>query len=102
MNESEEKKKGWLTIAGLIALIVVLFLGIKLIFAGLGAAIQQDPGAGQSVGAGQMSGTVSSAGSASAGFAGNAPAFCPFCGEELNESFQWGQFCPYCGEKVEQ
>ena len=32
----------------------------------------------------------------------DAPAFCPFCGKELNDSFQWGQFCPYCGKKVEQ
>ena len=30
------------------------------------------------------------------------PSFCPFCGKELNDSFQWGQFCPYCGKKVEQ
>ena len=33
---------------------------------------------------------------------GDAPSFCPFCGRELNDSFQWGQFCPYCGKKVEQ
>ncbi len=31
-----------------------------------------------------------------------APSFCPYCGDELNDSFQWGQFCPYCGEKVER
>ena len=29
-------------------------------------------------------------------------AFCPFCGEEMTDGFQWGQFCPFCGEKVEQ
>ena len=29
-------------------------------------------------------------------------SFCPFCGKELNDSFQWGQFCPYCGKKVEK
>jgi len=29
-----------------------------------------------------------------------APNFCPFCGDELPESFQWGQYCPFCGENV--
>ena len=100
MNDSA--KKGWLPIAGLIALIVVPVLGIKLIFAGLGTVIQQEPGAAQSAGAGQTSSAVTSSGSVSAGTEENAPAFCPFCGKGLNGSFQWGQYCPYCGEKVEQ
>ena len=82
MHDSEQNKKGWLPIVGLIALILVLFVGIKLVFAGLGAAIPQK--------------------AASSAPEQNTPAFCPFCGEELNESFQWGQYCPYCGEKVEQ
>ena len=29
-----------------------------------------------------------------------APNFCPFCGDELPDSFQWGQYCPFCGENV--
>ena len=38
MNENE-KKNGWLPILGYVALIVVLFIGIKVVFAGLGRAI---------------------------------------------------------------
>ena len=94
MHDSEQNKKGWLPIVGLIALILALFVGIKLVFAGLGAAIPQK--AASSV---QSSGQVEV--SQSAAPEQNAPAFCPFCGESLNESFQWGQYCPYCGEKVE-
>ena len=30
-----------------------------------------------------------------------APNFCPFCGDELPDSFAWGQFCPFCGENVD-
>ena len=96
----EEKKKSWLTIAGLIALIVVLFLGIKLVFAGLGAAIPQKPaGPGEPTVPGEP-GLTEQVGQPGPGQ--TAPAFCPFCGRELNASFQWGQFCPFCGEKVEQ
>ena len=29
-----------------------------------------------------------------------APNFCPFCGDELPDSFAWGQYCPFCGENV--
>ncbi|MGO5022719.1 zinc ribbon domain-containing protein [Lawsonibacter sp. LCP25S3_G6] len=100
MNESEQKKQGWLPIVGLIALIIVLFVGIKLVFAALGAAIPQEPaGHGEPAGPGGpgLTEQVEKPGPAQ-----NTPAFCPFCGEELNDSFQWGQYCPYCGEKVEQ
>lgn len=44
---NEKKKGGVLPIVGLILLIVVLFVGIKLVFAGLGAAIPQDGGPGE-------------------------------------------------------
>ena len=94
MNESEQKNKGWLPIVGLIALIVVLFLGIKLVFAGLGAAIPQKPTDPQP--------PVQTEQVEKPGPEQTAPAFCPFCGQELNSSFQWGQYCPYCGERVEQ
>ena len=94
MNESEQKKQGWLPIVGLIALIIVLFVGIKLVFAGLGAVIPQNPGSAQSAGQAERNEPTSSE--------QTAPAFCPFCGEGLNDSFQWGQYCPYCGEKVER
>ena len=94
MNDSEQNKKGWLPIVGLIALILVLFVGIKLVFAGLGAAIPQKTTAAQSSAQTEVTDpTVPER---------NTPAICPFCGEGLNESFQWGQYCPYCGEKVEQ
>lgn len=95
MHDSEQNKKGWLPIVGLIALILVLFVGIKLVFAGLGAAIpQKAASSAQSSGQAEVSEPADPE--------QNTPAFCPFCGEELNESFQWGQYCPYCGEKVEQ
>ncbi len=38
LNENE-KKNGWLPILGYVALIVVLFIGIKVVFAGLGRVI---------------------------------------------------------------
>ena len=94
MNETEQKKSGWLSIIGLIALIVVLFAGIKLIFFGLGEAIPQQPADSSQPPA--QSQPVEEGSTQQ-----DAPAFCPFCGEELNQSFQWGQYCPFCGEKVE-
>ena len=94
MKETEQKKQGWLPIVGLIALILVLFVGIKLIFAGLGKAIPQKPAGPQPPGQTELA--------EKPGPGQTAPSFCPFCGEELNDSFQWGQFCPYCGEKIEQ
>ncbi len=95
MHDSEQNKKGWLPIVGLIALILVLFVGIKLVFAGLGAAIPQEAASSaQSSGQAEVSEPAATE--------QDTPAFCPFCGEGLNESFQWGQYCPYCGEKVEQ
>ena len=33
------------------------------------------------------------------GQADQGPAFCPFCGEEMTDSFQWGQFCPFWWRK---
>jgi len=91
---NEDKKQTWLPIVGGIALIVVLFIAIKLIFAGLERAIPRQPPEDTSAPFSQSAQTEQPAGV-------QAPSFCPFCGEELNSSFQWGQYCPFCGEKVE-
>ena len=98
MNEGNEtKKSGLWSIAGMVVLIIVLFVGIKAVFAGLEAAIPQNKtdvsaSQSQSVGAGQNQEEPGGL---------PAPGFCPFCGEALNDSFQWGQYCPFCGELVE-
>ena len=99
-NENEKKKNSWLPIVGGIALIIVLFIVVKLIFAMLAQVVpperlnpeafasqSQSQTQEQPVGDGQVA---------------QGPAFCPFCGEEMTDSFQWGQFCPFCGEKVER
>ena len=94
MNENEKKSGDWKMIIGGIVLIIVLFVGIKLIFWGLGEAIPQT----------HLNGAPSSSVSQSAqvGSQADAPSFCVHCGKGLPESFQWGQFCPYCGEKIEE
>ena len=92
MNESGKKKSDGLVIAGGIALIAVLVIAIKLIFAWLGAAVPPErlnPDLAQSQGVTEQMET-------------DTPAFCPFCGETLHDSFRWGQFCPWCGEKIER
>ena len=94
MNDNEKKSSDWKIIIGGILLIVVLFVGVKLVFWGLGQVIPK-----------QVSGevqSVQSSQSAPAGSQGEAPSFCVHCGKALPESFQWGQFCPYCGEKIEE
>ena len=90
MNPS--KKKNLLTVAGLILLLLACVAAVELIFMGLGEAIpnQGRGSAGQSV---QTQLPDQSA--------PVAPSFCPFCGEGLPSTFQWGQFCPYCGGQVE-
>ena len=94
MNEKENSKKELWTILGLLALVVVLILCVKLIFAGLEAVLPeptQPPAQSQQMDASSQSGQTDVP----------APSFCPHCGDGLPESFQWGQFCPWCGEKVE-
>ena len=90
MNPS--KKKNLLTVAGLILLLLACVAAVELIFMGLGEAI---PNQGRGS-AGQSVQTQLPDQSAPA-----APSFCPFCGEGLPSTFQWGQFCPYCGGQVE-
>ncbi|MGI5934560.1 MAG: hypothetical protein ACOX7A_07145 [Lawsonibacter sp.] len=103
MNENEnEKKNSWLPIVGGIALIIVLFIVVKLIFAMLAQVVPPErlnPEAFASQSQSQSQPQEQPAGD---GNEAQGPAFCPFCGEEMTESFQWGQFCPFCGEKVEQ
>ena len=90
MNPS--KKKNLLTVAGLILLLLACVAAVELIFMGLGEAIpnQGRGSAGQSVQT-ELPDQSTPA----------APSFCPFCGEGLPSTFQWGQFCPYCGGQVE-
>ncbi len=83
---NDKRKRAILSVVGMVALLIVCVIGVQAVFAGLGMVSAQHGG-------------VSS--SQSAGSAQHAPSFCPFCGEGLPSSFQWGQFCPYCGEQVE-
>ena len=90
MIDNEKKSGDWKLIVGGIALIVVLFIGIKFIFWGLDQAIPKPPA--------DVSQSVSDASTGGE----EAPSFCVHCGKALPDSFQCGQFCPYCGEKNEQ
>lgn len=92
VNENE-KKPGWKMIMGGIALIIVLFIGIKLVFWGLEQVIPKQ-GDVQSVQSSQSASADRSSGA-------EGPSFCVHCGKELPESFEWGQFCPWCGGKME-
>ncbi len=88
--EEKGKKRDGPVILGLIALIVLMFFAVKLIFGFLEDAIPQTPSASVQAAASSQSESLP------------APRYCPSCGEELPEPFQWGQFCPYCGEKAEE
>ena len=93
MNENKKKSGDWKMIVGGIALIVVLFIGIKFVFWGLGQVIPKPPA--------DVSQSTTASQSAPDGVEEDAPSFCVHCGKGLPESFEWGQFCPYCGKKVE-
>ena len=93
MGENGKKSNDWKIIAGGIALIVVLFVGIKLVFWGLERAIPRpvpDVSVGSSVSVQEPDPAAE-----------DAPRFCVYCGRELPESFRWGQYCPYCGKQAE-
>ena len=99
MSDEQQKKKGSLwSIVGPVALIIVLCFGIKIVYAGLEVAVSKDKG-------GEVSSALSQDGSADPSQSVQEeelpPSYCPFCGQELNNSFQWGQYCPFCGELVE-
>jgi len=90
-----------IVIIGLLALVVALFLGVKLVFAGLDMAIDSEDTMLSSSST-QVDDTQS--GEAPAPVEGEdeeGPAFCTHCGKEMRDGFQWGQFCPYCGKQVE-
>ena len=92
MDENEKKTGDWKMIIGGIVLIIVLFIGIKLIFWGLEQVIPKQAG-------GEVQSVQSSQSVLADGSGAEAPSFCVHCGRALPESFQWGQFCPWCGEK---
>lgn len=94
MNDNEKKTGDWKMIVGGILLIIVLFVGIKFIFWGLGQVIPKAP-------ADVSQSTSVSRDASSAQEDREAPSFCVHCGKALPDSFRWGQFCPWCGEKVE-
>ncbi len=96
MNDNEKKSSDWKIIIGGILLIIVLFIGVKLVFRFLEEAIPQSHLTGTPAVSASQSAPDTSQGEA------EAPSFCVHCGKGLPESFQWGQFCPYCGEKIEQ
>jgi len=93
---NEKKKSDIPMILGLLALIVVLFIGVKFVFTALDTAMPDLK---------HMSADYEArhnpAVSVPVEEEKPAPNFCPNCGDELHETFEWGQFCPWCGEKVE-
>jgi len=91
--EEKKKRPEWLTIVGLLALVLALMLGIKLMFGMLETAIPPMDAAGSASSAvvGEQQGDGEQKG----------PKFCIHCGEGLPEQFRWGQYCPECGGKVE-
>ena len=105
---SDKRKRTILSVVGMVALLIVCVIGVQAVFAGLGMVSAQHGGvsSGQSAQAGgDESRPVQEPGASSTpedtGSTRPAPSFCPFCGEGLPSSFQWGQFCPYCGEQIE-
>lgn len=98
MNEKKQSRDKAAIIGGIV-LILLMVLAVKGILAFLKADAQKNAVPIPSSSASQSIDTPGSSGQQTDE---EAPSFCPFCGKELNDSFQWGQFCPYCGKKVEQ
>ena len=106
---SDKRKRTILSVVGMVALLIVCLIGVQAVFAGLGMVSAQQGDVSSSSQSAQADGDgsqmVQNPGASSApedaGSAQPAPSFCPFCGEGLPSSFQWGQFCPYCGEQIE-
>ena len=105
---NDKRKRAILSVVGMVALLIVCVIGVQAVFAGLGMVSTRNGGVSSSQSAqadGDGSRPVQEPGASSApgdtGSAQPAPSFCPFCGEGLPSSFQWGQYCPYCGEQVD-
>jgi len=102
VNENENKKRSdGPLVVGLLALILVLFIGIKFVFAALDTAIPDLKTMADDYEARHSTSVSTSAYGSEETPEATAPKFCPHCGDELHESFDWGQFCPWCGKKVE-
>lgn len=97
MNENGRRAKSILVMAGMILLIVLLVLGVNAIFSMLDTRY---PFLHADASASSQSSSASDAGRTETGDGEEAPRFCPACGKQLREGFQWGQYCPYCGEMV--
>ena len=102
---NQPTKRTLLSIGGMVLLLIACVLGVQLIFAWMGTAFSTSTGDSQSQSAPversqSQEQILADASEDGAGSVQSAPSFCPFCGEGLPSSFQWGQFCPYCGEQV--
>lgn len=95
------KKSELPQILGLIALIVVLVLGVKVLFSSLSVINSHSVSAGQTTELAEPGQSTESSPSAGEENGAEAPSFCPYCGKQLPSAFQWGQFCPFCGEQVQ-
>ncbi len=100
MNKTSGKKE-IITILALCALIAVLTAGVIGIFGYLDKMVPESAKWSYEASGSAQSAGPSAGASASSQPEADAPRFCPSCGKELHEGFQWGQFCPYCGQKVE-
>ena len=89
MDHQNEQKE--LPLWGWIALLIVLFVAVAGIFMGLKQVMPQQWEAQQQQ---QQMEQVQEE-------KPPAPNFCPFCGDDLPEGFEWGRFCPYCGKHVD-
>ena len=89
MEHQEEKKE--LSLWVWIALLAVLVIGVVGIFLGLEKVMPQQWEAQQQQQAVEQTEQLKPP----------APNFCPYCGDSLPETFEWGRFCPYCGKIVD-
>ena len=96
--EEKKKRPEWLTLIGLLVLVLALMLGVKIVFGMLETAIPPIDSSGDSSSVvvdpfefGEQQGEGEQQG----------PKFCIHCGEGLPEHFAWGQYCPQCGKKME-
>ncbi len=101
-KENPRSSKNLLTVVALCLLVALLVFGVNRVFAMLAARYPKpDPQPGSaSVSEPVSPPAASSSGEETGSGSEEAPQFCPSCGRELHEGFQWGQYCPWCGEQV--